>query len=150
MSGIWVAVNATTSYAGSSRKTTLKSWKSRPAAPRMTTRRRRCGRFVVMSDSTAEVVRGDRHTLLRVVLAAGPASAIVPRPHGIPALRVADLSRTAGGWSAACQYRGVSDTAAKLHDLTHGTEHHLSLAEDWVAHNYHPLPVVIAHAEGAW
>src|SRR6267143_2922134 len=39
MPGICVAVNATTSYAGSSRKTTLKLWKSRPAAPRMMTRR---------------------------------------------------------------------------------------------------------------
>src|SRR6478672_9679551 len=38
MSGICVAVKATTSWVGSSRKTTLKSWKSRPAAPRTTTR----------------------------------------------------------------------------------------------------------------
>src|SRR3972149_3659651 len=35
--GICVAVNATTSYASSSRKTTLKLWKSRPAAPRRIT-----------------------------------------------------------------------------------------------------------------
>jgi ornithine--oxo-acid transaminase len=38
-------------------------------------------------------------------------------------------------------------------DLTvRGAEHelHLSLAEKWIASNYHPLPVVIAHAEGAW
>src|SRR3990172_681436 len=41
MPGIWVAVNATTSWVGSSRKTTLKSWKSRPAAPRISTRVRR-------------------------------------------------------------------------------------------------------------
>jgi ornithine--oxo-acid transaminase len=27
---------------------------------------------------------------------------------------------------------------------------HLSLAEEWIASNYHPLPVVISHAEGAW
>ena len=29
-------------------------------------------------------------------------------------------------------------------------EEHLSLAEQWVARNYDPLPVVIASAEGAW
>ena len=41
-------------------------------------------------------------------------------------------------------------TTATPRDTTLGTEHHLSLAEDWIARNYHPLPVVIAHAEGAW
>ena len=30
------------------------------------------------------------------------------------------------------------------------THEHISLAETWLASNYHPLPVVIAHAEGAW
>src|SRR5688572_25685911 len=39
MPGIWVAVKATTTAVGSSRYTTLKLWKSRPAAPRMTIRR---------------------------------------------------------------------------------------------------------------
>src|SRR5512144_679238 len=39
MYGIWVAVNATTSVSGSSRKTTVKLWKSRPAAPMISTRR---------------------------------------------------------------------------------------------------------------
>src|SRR5262245_31895384 len=38
MSGIWVAVKATTSTSGRSRKSTLKLWKSRPAAPAITTR----------------------------------------------------------------------------------------------------------------
>src|SRR5437870_12581298 len=38
MNGIWVAVKATTSLPGSSRYTTLKLWKSRPAAPMMSTR----------------------------------------------------------------------------------------------------------------
>src|SRR5262245_10123239 len=38
MSGIWVAVNATTSTPASSRNTVLKLWKSRPAAPMITTR----------------------------------------------------------------------------------------------------------------
>jgi ornithine--oxo-acid transaminase len=27
---------------------------------------------------------------------------------------------------------------------------HVALDEQWSTHNYHPLPVVIAHAEGAW
>jgi ornithine--oxo-acid transaminase len=35
-------------------------------------------------------------------------------------------------------------------DATSNTSAHLSLAEEWIAANYHPLPVVIAHAEGAW
>src|SRR5215813_3964465 len=38
MLGICVAVNATTSTSARSRKTTLKLWKSRPAAPAMSTR----------------------------------------------------------------------------------------------------------------
>src|SRR5919206_735346 len=38
MFGIWVAVKATTSYSGRSRYTTLKLWKSRPAAPAIRTR----------------------------------------------------------------------------------------------------------------
>src|SRR5512134_3765534 len=38
MPGIWVAVKPTTSTAGSSRYTTLKLWKSRPAAPRIRVR----------------------------------------------------------------------------------------------------------------
>ncbi len=29
-------------------------------------------------------------------------------------------------------------------------EHHIELAERYAAHNYHPLPVVVAAAEGAW
>ena len=33
---------------------------------------------------------------------------------------------------------------SEAHDL------HLSMAEQWIAANYHPLPVVISHAEGAW
>src|SRR3990172_9440257 len=40
MPGICDALNATTSTAGSARNTTLKSWKSRPAAPMMIRRRR--------------------------------------------------------------------------------------------------------------
>jgi ornithine--oxo-acid transaminase len=30
------------------------------------------------------------------------------------------------------------------------TAEHLALADEWLAHNYHPLPVVIEAAEGAW
>ncbi|WP_406829761.1 ornithine--oxo-acid transaminase [Pedococcus sp. KACC 23699] len=55
----------------------------------------------------------------------------------------------------------MSDTAAHpgagaIGDAVHRvTDHsltrdHISLAQDWVASNYSPLPVVIAHAEGAW
>jgi ornithine--oxo-acid transaminase len=35
-------------------------------------------------------------------------------------------------------------------DHTPGTEHHIELTETYAAHNYHPLPVVIASGEGAW
>src|SRR5919206_4097617 len=35
------------------------------------------------------------------------------------------------------------------HDLN-ATEQLISLADTWSAHNYHPLPVVIASAEGVW
>ncbi|MGH3370367.1 MAG: ornithine--oxo-acid transaminase [Nocardioidaceae bacterium] len=31
-----------------------------------------------------------------------------------------------------------------------GSAEHIELTEQWAAHNYHPLPVVIASAEGAW
>src|SRR5258708_39527486 len=30
------------------------------------------------------------------------------------------------------------------------THDHIALAERWSAHNYHPLPVVLTHREGAW
>src|SRR5215211_3024248 len=43
MSGIWVAVKATTSTSGLPRKATLKLWKSRPAAPAMRMRRGTAG-----------------------------------------------------------------------------------------------------------
>ena len=32
----------------------------------------------------------------------------------------------------------------------HETAEYIALDERWSTHNYHPLPVVIAHAEGAW
>ncbi|HEX6248176.1 MAG TPA: ornithine--oxo-acid transaminase [Nocardioidaceae bacterium] len=31
-----------------------------------------------------------------------------------------------------------------------GSAEHIALTEQWAAHNYHPLPVVISSAEGAW
>jgi ornithine--oxo-acid transaminase len=31
-----------------------------------------------------------------------------------------------------------------------GTEFHIELTERYAAHNYHPLPVVLASGEGAW
>jgi len=37
--------------------------------------------------------------------------------------------------------------------LSHGhiaAHDHIAFAERWSAHNYHPLPVVLAHGEGAW
>jgi len=40
-----------------------------------------------------------------------------------------------------------SKTAATTKDKTHAL---IDLAETWSAHNYHPLPVVIARAEGVW
>jgi ornithine--oxo-acid transaminase len=40
-----------------------------------------------------------------------------------------------------------SKTAATAKDKTHPL---IDLAETWSAHNYHPLPVVIAKAEGVW
>ena len=27
---------------------------------------------------------------------------------------------------------------------------HIELVERWAAHNYHPLPIVVAKAEGVW
>ncbi|GAA1980218.1 ornithine--oxo-acid transaminase [Terrabacter lapilli] len=46
----------------------------------------------------------------------------------------------------------MSDTAARPGAPTtpRTTSEHVSLAEQWVARNYSPLEVVIAHAEGAW
>ena len=50
----------------------------------------------------------------------------------------------------------MSDTAARTGaserppDPGHPTHEHVSLAQSWMANNYSPLPVVIAHAEGAW
>jgi ornithine--oxo-acid transaminase len=35
-------------------------------------------------------------------------------------------------------------------DVALGTEAHIDLIEHYSAHNYHPLPIVVAAAEGAW
>src|SRR6266550_1741700 len=63
MNGIWVAVKATTSVAGSSRNTTLKLWKSRPAAPMIRTRRAMPGSFPSPKDGcdAREGPRGRAH-----------------------------------------------------------------------------------------
>ncbi len=76
----------------------------------------------------------------------------------------------------ACHHRGVSDTAARPRpggratgatgaagatDATGATDaagasgsistaQHLAFADQWLAQNYHPLPVVITAAQGAW
>jgi ornithine--oxo-acid transaminase len=34
--------------------------------------------------------------------------------------------------------------------MTTTTQHHLALADRFAAHDYNPLPVVLAHAQGAW
>ena len=44
----------------------------------------------------------------------------------------------------------MSDLSAWPGSPAPHTEGHLHLAERYVAHNYYPLPVVIAEAEGAW
>ncbi|MEX2421253.1 MAG: aminotransferase class III-fold pyridoxal phosphate-dependent enzyme, partial [Actinomycetota bacterium] len=37
-----------------------------------------------------------------------------------------------------------------VHDEPAGSEQHIELVEHYSAHNYHPLPIVVAAAEGAW
>jgi ornithine--oxo-acid transaminase len=44
----------------------------------------------------------------------------------------------------------MSDPTTRPHSPAPKTEEHLRLADRFVAHNYYPLPVVIAEAEGAW
>jgi ornithine--oxo-acid transaminase len=44
----------------------------------------------------------------------------------------------------------MSDHTTRPHSPAPQTEEHLHLADRFVAHNYYPLPVVIAKAEGAW
>jgi ornithine--oxo-acid transaminase len=44
----------------------------------------------------------------------------------------------------------MSEPSHQPHSPAPHTEEHLHLAERYVAHNYYPLPVVIAEAEGAW
>src|SRR6266511_2561570 len=62
MNGIWVAVKATTWYRLSPRKTTLKLWKSRPAAPMIITRRGIKGPF---QGVRTDVMRGKEPPALR-------------------------------------------------------------------------------------
>jgi ornithine--oxo-acid transaminase len=69
--------------------------------------------------------------------AAGERSAIgVPADQTPPAVTEAALTE------AALTEAAVTEAAV--------TEAALAEAEAWTAHNYHPLPVVIADAEGAW
>ncbi len=44
----------------------------------------------------------------------------------------------------------VSPTASTTAPATLGTAEHIGLADQYAAHNYHPLPVVLSHGEGAW
>ena len=44
----------------------------------------------------------------------------------------------------------MSKPTTKAHSPAPATEEHLHLADRYIAHNYYPLPVVIAEAEGAW
>ncbi len=37
-----------------------------------------------------------------------------------------------------------------MNQVFHTTQHHIELTETYAAHNYHPLPVVLASGEGAW
>ena len=51
---------------------------------------------------------------------------------------------------AATESASVSPpgTAATTDDLT--SAQHIAVTERRAAHNYHPLPVVLNHGEGAW
>src|SRR6185369_12931021 len=71
MSGIWAAVKATTSKRSSSRNRQLKLWKSRPAAPMMTTFVRRIG-----PPSCGEIMRVRARVAPPVRV--GPASWVIP------------------------------------------------------------------------
>jgi ornithine--oxo-acid transaminase len=44
----------------------------------------------------------------------------------------------------------MSDPHRGKHSPAPQTEEHLHLADRYIAHNYYPLPVVVAEAEGAW
>ena len=44
----------------------------------------------------------------------------------------------------------MSNPSPRPHSPAPQTEEHLHLADRFVAHNYYPLPVVVAEAEGAW
>jgi ornithine--oxo-acid transaminase len=44
----------------------------------------------------------------------------------------------------------LSDNSTATSPASSATGDHLELADRFVAHNYHPLPVVVAEAEGAW
>ncbi len=44
----------------------------------------------------------------------------------------------------------VLPPAEAAHDTENATAFHTRLVDDHSAHNYHPLPVVISHARGAW
>jgi ornithine--oxo-acid transaminase len=41
-------------------------------------------------------------------------------------------------------------TLSEGYSVPRETDDYVTLDEQWSTHNYHPLPVVIAHAEGAW
>jgi ornithine--oxo-acid transaminase len=50
------------------------------------------------------------------------------------------------GW----QHGGMTDVRTPTPDQALGSAEHIELTERWAAHNYHPLPVVVSAAEGAW
>jgi ornithine--oxo-acid transaminase len=44
----------------------------------------------------------------------------------------------------------MSNPSHRPHSPAPQTEEHLHFADRFIAHNYYPLPVVVAQAEGAW
>lgn len=47
-----------------------------------------------------------------------------------------------------CHHGGMTEQTLTSHKLS--SAEHIDITEQWAAHNYHPLPVVISSGEGAW
>ena len=54
---------------------------------------------------------------------------------------------SSSGWPSIPIFAGYAGSVTEFQTLTQQT---IKLDETWGAHNYHPLPVVISEAEGAW
>jgi ornithine--oxo-acid transaminase len=88
----------------------------------------------------------DGHHVVMPVQATGLAKQLAARGYEPVPVDLSELLKAGGG--PKCCTPGTEERVMTM--TTNRTAAAVAEAERWTAHNYHPLPVVIADADGAW